>query len=76
LVRVLDPDPNIYALFFGNWIWIRIHICIRMKSLIRIRISALKSKFRSSSRLKIKPWRAVDAQNGGVEARNGGLEGL
>ncbi len=32
--------------------------------------SALKSK------LRIEPGRAVDAQNGGLEAQNGALEGL
>jgi hypothetical protein len=28
------------------------------------------------SRLKMEPWRAVDAQNDGVEAQNRGLKGL
>jgi len=28
------------------------------------------------SRLKMEPWRAVDAQNEGLEAQNRGLEGL
>jgi hypothetical protein len=26
--------------------------------------------------LKMEPWRAVNAQNGGVNAQNGALEGL
>jgi hypothetical protein len=41
--------------------------------LIRIRS---KVKIQELSKLKLEPWMAVDAQNGGVETQNGGLEGL
>jgi hypothetical protein len=37
---------------------------------------ALKSKFTELNRLKMEPWRAVDAHNGGVEAQFGAVEGL
>jgi hypothetical protein len=52
---------------FGSWIRIR----IRMISWIPIR---MKVKIQEISRLKMEPWRAADAQNGSVEAQNGGLE--
>jgi hypothetical protein len=45
---------------FGSWIRIR----IRVKSWIRIHINI---KIQELLRLKMKPWRAVDAQNGGLE---------
>ncbi len=48
---------------FGSWIRIRIN---------RIRIH-IKAKIQ---RLKIEPWRAVDAHNGGLEDENRALEGL
>jgi hypothetical protein len=52
--------------------WIRIQIRTRVKSWIWIRI---KSKFGSFYWLKIEPWRAMDAQIGGVEDQYGVLEG-
>jgi hypothetical protein len=61
--------------------WIRIHITL--KSLIRVRSTVkswiwlrVKVKIHELSKLKMKPWRAVEAQNRGVEAQNGDLEGL
>ncbi len=53
--------------------WIRIRIRIRVKSWIWIR---LEVKIQELSRLKMEPWRAVVAQNGGVDDQSGGLEGL
>jgi hypothetical protein len=38
---------------FGSWIW------------IRIRVNSIEVKIQELSRLKMEPWRAVDAQNGG-----------
>ncbi len=58
-------------ILFGSWIWIKIRFWV--KSLIRIRS---KVKIQELSKLKLEPWMAVDAQNGGVETQNGGLEGL
>jgi hypothetical protein len=46
----------------------RIRIRIRMKSWVRIRIQ-VKKKIQIITRLKVEPWRAGDAQNGGVEAQ-------
>jgi hypothetical protein len=37
---------------------------------------SMKVKTQKLYRLIIKPWRAVDAHNGGMEALNGALEGL
>jgi hypothetical protein len=45
---------------FGSWI----RICNRVKSWIRIRI---EFETRELQRLKIEPWMAVDAHNGGME---------
>jgi hypothetical protein len=47
--------------------------CVLGESWFRIRI---KVKIQELSMLKMEPWRAVAAQNGGVKAQNGGLEGL
>jgi hypothetical protein len=44
-----------------------------MESWIRIRI---KVKFKKLYRLNMEPWRAVDAYNGGMEAKNGAVESL
>jgi hypothetical protein len=52
-------------------------IRMRLKSWIRIRIQIrIKLKIPELSRLKTEPLRAVDAQNRGVKAQNGGLEGM
>jgi hypothetical protein len=46
---------------FRSWIWIRIRIKVKIQKL---------------SRNRMKPWRAVDTQNGGLEAQKyGGLKG-
>ncbi len=51
----------------------RIRICIVLGSWIRIRI---RVKIQELKRLKIEPWRAVDAHNVGVEDKNGALEAV
>jgi hypothetical protein len=44
---------------------------------IRIRIfGEVKIQMLYRYRLKMEPWRAVNAYNGGVEAQNGAVEGL
>jgi hypothetical protein len=45
--------------------------CIQIRTQIRNKI-----KMPKLLRLKMEPWRAVDAQNEGVEAQNRGLDGL
>jgi hypothetical protein len=57
-------DPHI----FGSWM---IRIRITVKSYIRIRI---KVKIQKRWRLKIEPWRTVDALNGGLKAQTGALD--
>ncbi len=56
-----------FALILGS----RIHI--KVKSRIRIRI---EGKIQELCKLKMKPRRAVDFHNGGVETQNGAVEGL
>jgi hypothetical protein len=51
--------------------WILIQIRIRLKRWIKIRN---KAKIQEFYRLKIKPWRAVEAHNRGPGAENGALE--
>ncbi len=46
-----------------------------MKSWIRIR-NHIKGKIQKLLRLKIEPWKAADAPNGGLGAQNGTLEGV
>ncbi len=60
----------------------RIRIHIILGSLIRIRIRTkaknlirIRNKFKAQE-LKMEPWRAVNAHNGGMEAQNGAVEGL
>ncbi len=57
------------SISFGSWIRIR----MRVKGWIRIRI---KVKIEKLERLRIEPWRVVDAHNRGLEAQIGALEGL
>ncbi len=49
---------------------LRIWIRIRVKS--RIRIGQIQKMWM----LRIEPWRAVDASNGGLQAQNGAEENL
>ncbi len=52
---------------FGRWIRIR----VKVKSCIRIRI-----KVKKLQKLKLEPWRPVNAHNEGLEAQNEVMEGL
>ncbi len=64
----LDPRFRIRIhIILGSWI--RIWIRTRAKNWIRIHNFKLQE-------LKMEPWRAVNAHNGGVEALNGAVEGL
>jgi hypothetical protein len=61
----------------------RIRIRIKVASRIRIRIRVMQICITGYSdvnivykRLKLEPWRALDAHSGGVEAQNGVLEAL
>jgi hypothetical protein len=65
-----DPDPDEFVdagskiyISVKSWIRNRIHIEVKTRDLERLR-------------LKMEPWRAVNAHNGGVEAHNSALEGL
>jgi hypothetical protein len=53
---------------------IRVRITVE-KSRFWIRI-CIKVKIKKLERLKMKPWGAVDAHKGGVEAHNIALKGL
>jgi hypothetical protein len=68
IARVAVPDQHRSALFLEAGSGFK-------KSWIRIRIR-IKDRIQKLKRLKIEPWRAVDAHKRGLEARNGALDGI